>query len=144
MRTKPLEEVLRVDLVATEPRVEIYLAYDGLVGLSRRPILRDLLNELERQGKTDAFVVAIRRVRSGYVDTYFSDYVSYGIGGGDASAEFHFRRFLLLHEPARPATRDDPPVVEHLALQRPEGWERLALEGGSSSLSQTVESAGGE
>ncbi len=131
MRTKTCDGVLRVDLVETEPRVGIYLVYDGLAGISKRPILRDLLGEFARQGPDTAarFLAAIRKARSGYVDTYFNDYVSYGVGGGDAAAEYHFRRFLLLHEPARPATSVGPRVPEHLALQRPEGWERLSLEG---------------
>jgi hypothetical protein len=57
------------------------------------------------------------------VHVYFSDYVSYGIGGGDATAEFFFGTFLVLHEPA---TSTD---AEQLVLQRPGGTERLSLEG---------------
>ena len=133
MRTKPVEAVLRLDIVALEPRPAIYLSYDGLAGLSQRPILRDLLDELERKGteETKAFLEAIRRRRSAQVHVYFSDYVSYGIGGGDAAAEFFLGTFLVLHEPARPAGKD-PAVPEHLALYRPGGVERLALEGTGS------------
>jgi hypothetical protein len=128
MRTKPAEGVLRVDLVALDPRPAVYLAYDGLAGISQRPIVRDLMDEVERKGPEEArkFVDALRRHRSGQVHVYFSDYVSYGIGGGDATAEFFLGTYLLLHEPARPAGKD-PAVPEHLALYRPTGVERLAI-----------------
>jgi hypothetical protein len=128
MRTKPAEGVLRVDLVALDPRPAVYLAYDGLAGISQRPIVRDLMDEVERKGPEEAraFVDALRRHRSGQVHVYFSDYVSYGIGGGDATAEFFLGTYLLLHEPARPAGKEAA-VPEHLALYRPTGVERLAL-----------------
>jgi len=128
MRTKPAEGVLRVDLVALDPRPAVYLAYDGLAGISQRPIVRDLMDEVERKGpeETAKFLDALRRHRSGMVHVYFSDYVSYGIGGGDATAEFFLGTYLLLHEPARPAGKE-PAVPEHLALYRPTGVERLAL-----------------
>ena len=128
MRTKPAEGVLRVDLVAFDPRPAVYLAYDGLAGISQRPIVRDLMDEIERKGPEESakFLDALRRHRSGQVHVYFSDYVSYGIGGGDATAEFFLGTYLLLHEPARPAGKE-PAVPEHLALYRPTGVERLAL-----------------
>jgi len=128
MRTKPAEGVLRVDLVALDPRPAVYLLYDGLAGISQRPIVRDLMDEVERKGpeETAKFLDALRRHRSGQVHVYFSDYVSYGIGGGDATAEFFLGTYLLLHEPARPAGKE-PAVPEHLALYRPTGVERLAL-----------------
>ena len=128
MRTKPAEGVLRVDLVALDPRPAVYLAYDGLAGISQRPIVRDLMDEIERKGpeETARFLDALRRHRSGQVHVYFSDYVSYGIGGGDATAEFFLGTYLLLHEPARPAGKE-PALPEHLALYRPTGVERLAL-----------------
>ena len=130
MRTKPVEGVLRLDVVALDPRPAIYLAYDGLAGISQRPLLRDLVEELERKGPGELakFLDALRRHRSGQVHVYFSDYVSYGIGGGDAAAEFFLGTFLVLHEPARAAGKD-PAVPEHLALFRPGGVERLSLDG---------------
>jgi hypothetical protein len=130
MRTKPVEGVLRLDVVALDPRPAIYLAYDGLAGVSQRPILRDLVEELERKGPEELakFVDALRRHHSGQVHVYFSDYVSYGIGGGDAAAEFFLGTFLVLHEKARPPVKDQAAVPEHLALFRPGGVERLALE----------------
>lgn len=129
MRTKPVEGVVRLDVVALDPRPAIYLAYDGLAGISQRPILRDLWDELERKGPAESrkLLDALRQRRSGQVHVYFSDYVSYGIGGGDAAAEFFLGTFLLLHEPARAAGKE-PAVPEHLALFRPGGVERLALE----------------
>jgi len=129
MRTKPVEGVLRLDVVALDPRPAVYLAYDGLAGVSQRPILRDLVDELERKGANElkTFLEALRRRRSAQVHVYFSDYVSYGIGGGDAAAEFFLGTFLLLHEPGRPAGKE-PAVPEHLALFRPGGVERLSLE----------------
>jgi hypothetical protein len=133
MRTKPVEGVVRLDVVSLDPRPAIYLAYDGLAGVSQRPILRDLWDEVERKGPEESrrLLDALRQRRSGQVHVYFSDYVSYGIGGGDAAAEFFLGTFLLLHEPARPAGKE-PAVPEHLALYRPGGVERLALEGPAS------------
>ncbi len=129
MRTKPVEGVLRLDVVALDPRPAVYLSYDGLAGISQRPLLRDLVDELSRKDPQDLtrFLEALRRHRSGQIHVYFSDYVSYGIGGGDAAAEFFLGTFLLLHEPARPAGKE-PAVPEHLALLRPGGVERLAIE----------------
>jgi len=130
MRTKPVEGVLRLDVVALEPRPAVYLSYDGLAGLSLRPLLRDLIEELQRKGGDELtrFLQAIRQRHSGHLHIYFSDYVSYGIGGGDATAEFFYGTFLLLYEPAR-AAGADPAVPEHLALVRPGAVERLSLEG---------------
>jgi hypothetical protein len=128
MRTKAVEGVSRLDVVTLDPRPAVYLAYDGLGGLSQRPLLRDLVEELQRKGMEPLtkFLDALRRHRSGQVHVYFSDYVSYGIGGGDATAEFFFGTFLLLHEPGAGAAGREP---EHLVLMRPGGTERLSLEG---------------
>ena len=130
MRTKPVEGVLRLDIVALEPRPAIYLAYDGLAGISQRPILRDLVDELERKGPQELakFLESLRQRHSAQVHVYFSDYVSYGIGGGDATAEFFYGTFLLLYEPSRVAGKEAG-VPEHLALVRPGNVERLSLEG---------------
>ena len=130
MRTKQVDGVLRLDVVALDPRPAIYLAYDGLGGLSQRPLLRDLVEELQRKGPESVtqFVDALRRHHSGQVHVYFSDYVSYGIGGGDATAEFFFGTFLLLHEAAS-APPGGGPEAEHLVLLRPGGAERMSLEG---------------
>ncbi|HKS59801.1 MAG TPA: hypothetical protein VJS68_03375 [Thermoplasmata archaeon] len=132
MRTKAVEGVLRLDIVTLDPRPAIYLAYDGLGGLSQRPLLRDLVEELQRKGGTALkdLVEGLRRHHSGQVHVYFADYVSYGIGGGDATAEFFFGTFLLLHEPAKSAA--NPPEPEQLVLVRPGGAERLPLEGTAS------------
>lgn len=129
MRTKPVEGILRLDIVSLDPRPAIYLAYDGLAGISQRPILRDLVEELGRKGPEELpkLLDALRARRSAQLHVYFSDYVSYGIGGGDAAAEFFLGTYLLLHEPGRPAGKD-PAVPEHLALFRPGGVERFALE----------------
>ncbi len=130
MRTKAVEGIVRLDVVALDPRPAIYLAYDGLGGLSQRPLLRDLVEELHRQGSASLqrFLDAVRKHHSGQVHVYFADYVSYGIGGGDATAEFFFGTFLLLHRPAR-TPENGPPEPEHLVLVRPGGQERLSLEG---------------
>jgi hypothetical protein len=132
MRTKAAESVLRLDIVTLEPRPAIYLAYDGLGGLSQRPVLRDLVEELQRRGGTilKQLVEGLRQHHAGQVHVYFSDYVSYGIGGGDATAEFFFGTFLLLHEPAKPSAT--PPEGEQLVLIRPGGAERVPLEGMAS------------
>ncbi len=130
MRTKAVEGVLRLDVVTLDPRPAVYLSYDGLGGLSQRPLLRDLIEELHRQGPEALtnFLEAVRRHRSGQIHVYFADYVSYGIGGGDATAEFFFGTFLLLHRPAK-AGGETPGEPEHLLLVRPGGLERLSLEG---------------
>ena len=125
MRTKQVESVLRLDVVTLEPRPAVYLAYDGLGGLSQRPLLRDLVEELHRQGPKvlQDFLTALRKTHSGQVHVYFADYVSYGIGGGDATAEFFFGTFLLLHKPPQGGTG------EELLLFRPQGTERMLLDG---------------
>jgi hypothetical protein len=128
MRTKPVEGVLRLDVVTLEPRPAIYLAYDGLAGLSQRTMLRDLVEELHRQGPETlrAFVESLRQHHSGQVHVYFSDYVSYGIGGGDATAEFFFGTFLVLHEPQHGS------APEEIQLQRLGGTEHFPLENPAS------------
>ena len=128
MRTKQVDGVLRAGIVTLEPRPAVYLAYDGLGGLSQRPILRDLVEELARKGPEtfQPFLQALRAHRSGHVHVYFSDFVSYGIGGGDATAEFFFGTFLLLHEPSRTEPPGSP--GEHLVLVRPSGNEALPLD----------------
>jgi hypothetical protein len=124
MRTKPVEGVLRLDVVTLDPRPAIYLAYDGLAGLSQRAMLRDLIEELHRQGPETlkSFVEAVRKHHSGQVHVYFADYVSYGIGGGDATSEFFFGTFLVLHAPAKGG------APEEILLQRTGGTERFPLE----------------
>jgi len=130
VRTKQVEGVLRLDVCQMEPRVELALAYDGLAGIGQRPFLRDIVDELARKGPKElkAVLDRLRARRSGQVFVYFSDYVSYGVGGGDATSEFYLGSFLILHWPARPAG-EGPAVPEHLELQRPGGRERLSLEG---------------
>ncbi|HTT74238.1 MAG TPA: hypothetical protein VMG99_08900 [Thermoplasmata archaeon] len=125
MRTKECEGVLRLDVCRLDPRPELYLCYDGLTGISKRSLLRDILDELERLGQKTAFLAAVRG-HSAQVHVYFHDYVSYGVGGGDATSEYYFRTLLLLHEPH--AQTPQGAVPEHLAVLRSEGWERLSLE----------------
>ncbi len=125
MRTKPCEGVLRADLVSTVPRAEAFIVYDGLAGLSYRRMLRDVLEELQRQGPEprDQFLEVMRRRGSGRLFVEFSDYVSYGIGGGDAIAELSFGSFLMLHMKA------DGELPERLVLMRPEAIEQFSLDG---------------
>ena len=126
MRTKPVDGVLRMDVVALDPRPAVYLAYDGLGGLSQRPLLRDIVEELQRKGPeaVSGFLDSLKRHRSGQVHVYFSDYVSYGIGGGDATAEFFFGTFLILYEGGAAGA-----PASQLVLVRPNAIERLPLEG---------------
>jgi hypothetical protein len=134
MRTKPVEGVLRVDVITLEPRPALYLAYDGLAGLSQRALLRDLVEELQRQGTGSwgKLLDALRQHGSAQLHVYFSDYVSYGIGGGDATSEFFFGTFLLLHVPGRPAKGSAAAVSEELRLLRPQGTsEQLPLNAAS-------------
>jgi hypothetical protein len=131
MRTKSVDGVLRVDVMTLDPRPALYMAYDGLGGLSQRPLLRDLVEELQRQGP-EAFaklLESLRKHHSAQLHVYFSDYVSYGIGGGDATAEFFFGTFLLLHAPPKPVEGSNPASPEELLLIRPQGsTERLLLD----------------
>jgi hypothetical protein len=99
-----------------DPRPEVYVSYDGLVGLSERPILKDLLDEMERGNVQIAgdptskeapapmskkvFLTALKKKGSGRVFVYFDDYVSYGAGAGEEVAEFFFGSMSLLHQPA--------------------------------------------
>jgi len=119
-----------MDVVALDPRPAVYLAYDGLGGLSQRPLLRDLVEELQRKGPEalTGFLDSLKRHRSGQVHVYFSDFVSYGIGGGDATAEFFFGTFLLLYD-AGPSPGGSIPTGPQLVLVRPTAIERLPLEG---------------
>jgi len=134
MRTKQVEGVLRAGVVTLEPRPALYVTYDGLGGLSQRPILRDLVEELARKGPDtfQPFIKSLRQHRSGHVHVYFSDYVSYGIGGGDATSEFFFGTFLLLHDPAKTGAGAAAPSPEQLVLVRASGNEFLPLEAASS------------
>ena len=134
MRTKQVEGVLRAGVVTLEPRPALYVTYDGLGGLSQRPILRDLIEELARKGPEtfQPFLKSLRQHRSGHVHVYFSDYVSYGIGGGDATSEFFFGTFLLLHDAAKPGAGGTAPVPEQLVLVRSSGNEFLPLEAAAS------------
>jgi len=120
MRTKPVEGVLRIDVTSLDPKPEIHIVYDGLAGISQRPVLRDIVDELIRKSPKEwaAFLEAIKR-RAGTVTIEFLDYVSYGIGGGDATAAFPWPHTMLMwYEPARLQTEHAPGVPEHLVLRR--------------------------
>lgn len=123
-RTKVCDGVLRLGVCRLEPRPEIAATYDGLAGISQRPILRDILDWLAQKGAAELaeFLEAMRKRRSGRVFVYFADYVSYGVGGGDATAEYYFGSLLMLHYPAAGG------APEHLALHRRDGIERRAIE----------------
>jgi hypothetical protein len=111
-------EITRLDV-----KPEVYLVYDGLGGLSRRPMIRDIMNELQYAGpeQWDPFVSALRRRHAAHVFVYFNDYVSYGIGGGDATAEFFYGSFLILH-------RLTEKGAEELTLTGKHGTERHTLD----------------
>ncbi len=126
MRTKKAEGVQRFEIIAQDPRPSLYLCYDGLLGLSSRPLLRDILEELQRRGNDTirSFLGSLRTRRSALVHVYFNDFVSYG-GAGDAVAEFFFGTYLLLHDPPPP----DGSGREALILVHPaSGSERIELE----------------
>jgi len=140
MRTKDLTEVIGVNVVALDPRVEIHVEYDGLTGLSQRSILRDIWDEVYRVKGPQAVVAltdALKR-HGGTVNVTYYDYVSYGIGGGDAVAPQHWPHTMLIWcEPARPAEgipahvalRRNPPVVPALELPTVEQQvERMTLD----------------
>jgi len=122
--------VLRLDVTQLAPIPEVGIAYDGLAGLSQRPILRDIVAELHRHGKgaLEAFLKAVDHRGSGKVYVYFDDYVSYGIGGGDASSQFYFGSYLLLQVDVTRPFFGDRPESPYLLLLRPEANERLELD----------------
>ena len=121
MRTKICDGVRELRLVNERP-LEVYMVYDGLAGPTLRNVLPDIQQDLEAQGKFGLFVAAIRKRRWANLWVYFHDYVSYGIGGGDTTAEFFFGSLLILH---CPATGEEP---EQLWLQGHGKSERLWLE----------------
>jgi hypothetical protein len=127
MRTKKAERVARFEVIGLEPKPALYVSYDGLGKLSERSILRDILEELQRKGVPTytEFLKSLRSHRSAYVHVYFQDYVSYGIGGGDATSEFFFGTYLLLHDPPKAGG----PSREALTLVHPAVRpERVELE----------------
>ncbi|MGI0151708.1 MAG: hypothetical protein ACREC5_07220 [Thermoplasmata archaeon] len=84
-------------------------------------MLPDLFGEIHRQDTTAAERLsdALRVRHAGEVHVYFSDYVSYGIGGGDATAEYYFGCFLMLHKAGPP---------EEISLYRPSGTETVLMD----------------
>ena len=54
MRTAPCNRLLRAEVVTFDPRPEVYAVYDGLVGLSSRPVLAEILEAL--RAERSAFV----------------------------------------------------------------------------------------
>jgi len=118
---------MRLDVVALLPKPEVHVLYDGLAGLTQRLILRDIVEELARKGPKDLadFIAAVKQ-KSATVFVSYYDYVSYGIGGGEATSEFPWPRAMMLwYEKARPAVLSDdlsrqdvPAVPEHLVLRR--------------------------
>ncbi len=100
MRTTLSTRVLEAKVVTWEPHPEIYAVYDGLIGIASRPVLAEIFEVL----RTDSmgfrrFTEVLQKRRSGRLFLYFMDYVSYGLGGGDAVASFPFRTQLLLYDP---------------------------------------------
>ncbi|MGI0066850.1 MAG: hypothetical protein ACREB9_00260 [Thermoplasmata archaeon] len=120
MRTKTVERAIECRLVESEPRVSVYLRYDGLAGLSTRPWLCDVLECLVQDGLIGKFLGLIRK-KAGNVTIEFEDYASYGVGGGNATATFYFGSVMLLHVPAAGAT------PEHLWLQGHGHSERVQV-----------------
>lgn len=133
MKIKRAEGVQQIQVISLKPEPQIYVSYDGLSGLSNRPILRDLMEEVERgtaktretpgrKGKASSvskedLVKSLRENGSGRVHVYFSDYVSYGEGAGEEVAEFFFRSMLLLYQSASKS----PDGIEKLLLQHAPG-----------------------
>ena len=143
MRIKRVEGVKQVQVVSLKPQPQIYVSYDGVVGLSERPILRDILEEIDRgtvrlrevtPAKGGGSLLTKQQLTSslrangwGKVFVYFNDYVSYGAGAGEEVAEFYFRSMLLLFKEANPQTGEP---------------EKLLLQHATNSLEELP--AGGE
>ena len=119
MRTKAVEGVLRVEITRLEPRPEIWAHL-------RRPLRPLPASHAPRHhrgahpgGPGDPQDVPEGHVegRGGSVHVYFADYVSYGVGGGDATSEFFFGTYLILQVgPTRPFHGD---TLESLVMVRP-------------------------
>jgi len=106
------------------------MLYDGLAGLSNRSILRDVAEELARQEQLPAFLRPLQKSGSAQVHITFYDYVSYGVGGGDASSEFWYGSFLVLWVDATHPFRGEAPTTPALVLVEPSstpGLEPAAL-----------------
>ncbi len=127
MRTKKAERVRNFEIIGVDPRPALYLSYDGLSGISERSILHDLLEQLQHLGpeRYTEFLEGLRRHHSAYVHIYFHDYVSYGVGGGEATAEFFYGTHLLLYVPPAATGGREALTLVHPAA-RP---ERVELEG---------------
>lgn len=110
---------------------EFVVVYSGLGGISARNMLEDLLNGLKRKPKEtyDGALLALRRRGAASVAAYYRDYVSYGIGGGDATVEHYLGAFMLF---LVRATADDP---ERLVLIRPEHSNVVVLADWTESVS---------
>jgi hypothetical protein len=103
-------------VVTFDPRPEVYAVYDGLVGLSSRPVLAEILEALRAEPVGfRRFTEALQKKRSARLLLYFTDYVSYGLGGGDAMAEFPYRTQLLLFD--SPSTEFPSGSVRRMQLQ---------------------------
>ena len=137
MRTKPCQGVPRVDVTSWEPRPEVGMLYDGLAGLSNRSILRDVAEELARQEQLPAFLRPLQKSGSAQVHITFYDYVSYGVGGGDASSEFWYGSFLVLWvdatHPFRGGGANDPRPRLGRAIEHSRPRTRRARRPASSS-----------
>jgi hypothetical protein len=112
MRTRECSGVYHLTVARLEPRVEIFVTYDGLGGLPDRSILADIVYELQRQSLDWFKVLDAIKQHGGRVGVSFLDYVSYGVGGGDATAEFPYGRMMLLwYEDDKLLLRRNPPLV---------------------------------
>jgi len=118
-RTKPVEGVLRLTVACLEPRPAVGLLYDGLAGLSQRHMLRDLLEGLAQIEKVAPFLEALEKRGAGELQVEFTDYVSYGIGGGDATAEFFFGTYQILWVDATRHYEGATSVTPELVLVKP-------------------------
>lgn len=120
MKIKRVESIQKTRVISLEPRPEIYVSYDGLAGLSQRPILKEFLGELDRgavdyvggganQGAAstinrDRLIAELKKRGAGEIYVYFDDYVSYGAGAGEEVGEFFFKSMPLLYIPASKET----------------------------------------
>jgi len=116
MRTALCNRLLRVEVVSHDPHPEVYALYDGLIGLSSRPVLAEIIEALRVEPVGfRRFTEALQKRRSARLFLSFMDYVSYGLGGGDAMAEFRFRTQLLLFD--SPSTEFPSGSVRRMQLQ---------------------------